>query len=316
MVDLPKYTPRDRQERIGVNKVALMISELGYIFRETASSDVGIDGSIEYVNDKEEATGKIIAVQVKSGDSYLYENKTNKGTWTFYPEEKHKKYWEQFPIPVFLLVYRPADNNVYFIDVRYYFKTKGLENVIIPKNSILNESTKIKLFEDASQESFMNIPDVCKTMITHNIKFDSFSLSYLDLFIMGLTNGCRQTFFDMSVLMNIIELNACVSIGGREYDFSYAYINFLISQNLSEVNFEDCKIDWIEHKLVPRFIAPLTIRGKELLGYIQQIESNYPSVMSKISIVQDNLIQLAFDEYSYIRIQKINQMKNVIINNL
>jgi hypothetical protein len=127
MDNLPKYPSNNRQERIGVSKVALMISELGSIFRETSNSDVGIDGTIEYVNSADEATGKIVAVQIKSGDSFLHNNKND--SWTFYPEEKHKVYWEKFPIPVILLIYRPTDNEIYFIDVRYYLKANGLCNI-------------------------------------------------------------------------------------------------------------------------------------------------------------------------------------------
>lgn len=97
---LPKYTYDNWQERIGVHKVGLLLTELGLIFRESSYSDVGIDGQIEYVNNVGEATGKIAAVQIKSGDSYLYYGKSDRENWTFYPNEKHKFYWEKFPIPV------------------------------------------------------------------------------------------------------------------------------------------------------------------------------------------------------------------------
>ena len=82
-VKLPQYTSNNFQERIGVYKVGLKITELGLIFRETPNSDVGIDGQIEYVNSRGEATGKIIAVQIKSGDSYLNESKSDKNNWNF-----------------------------------------------------------------------------------------------------------------------------------------------------------------------------------------------------------------------------------------
>jgi hypothetical protein len=50
-MNLPKYTPQNKQERIDVHKVAVILEELGFIFRETSNGDVGIDGQIEYVNE-------------------------------------------------------------------------------------------------------------------------------------------------------------------------------------------------------------------------------------------------------------------------
>ena len=59
-------------------------------------ADVGIDGQIEYVDKDGYATGRIIAVQIKSGKSFL---KERGASWVFYPEKKHKFYWERFPLP-------------------------------------------------------------------------------------------------------------------------------------------------------------------------------------------------------------------------
>lgn len=47
-MELPKYTHENQQERIGVHYVGLMLAKLGLIFRETSSTDVGINGQIKY----------------------------------------------------------------------------------------------------------------------------------------------------------------------------------------------------------------------------------------------------------------------------
>jgi hypothetical protein len=42
-MDLPKYTSQNKQERIGVHKIAVILEELGFIFRETSNGDVGVE---------------------------------------------------------------------------------------------------------------------------------------------------------------------------------------------------------------------------------------------------------------------------------
>lgn len=311
----PKYTSENQQERIGVQKVGLILAELGLIFRETPNSDVGIDGQIEYVNNEGEATGKIIAVQIKSGDSYLYNSKNDISNWTFYPEDKHKNYWEKFPIPVILLVYSPQNDNVYFIDARYYLKVNGMCNIKIPKTNVLNASTKNRLFETVgnSDEPFLEIADVFNTMISSRCDSELFNLSFLDLYLQGLINLCRQLYFDMSIAMDIAECRSPqVAAGGQEYDFLFEYIKFLVSQNLAEVDFGDCLLEWNERQLIPRFLAPLTHRGKALSEYINGVETKYSAIMPETVLVQERFMQLAFDNYSYLRIEKAQKIQEMI----
>ncbi|MCJ8383550.1 DUF4365 domain-containing protein, partial [Escherichia coli] len=86
-MNFPKYHQTNSQERLGVNAVAEAIAKIGQIWRETPMADVGIDGQIEYVSPEGFATGRMIAVQIKSGPSFFQESQ---GDWVFYPEEKHR----------------------------------------------------------------------------------------------------------------------------------------------------------------------------------------------------------------------------------
>lgn len=54
---LPKFLVSNETERIGVYKAALILSEMGLIFRETSNSDTGVDGQIEEVDSECYATG-------------------------------------------------------------------------------------------------------------------------------------------------------------------------------------------------------------------------------------------------------------------
>lgn len=90
-------------ERAGVYRVGLTVAEeLRWIWREQSTDDYGIDGHIELVDDEEFVTGRLIGVQVKSGDSYLKEverSKTEPG-WNYWADSNHLAYWLGHCLPV------------------------------------------------------------------------------------------------------------------------------------------------------------------------------------------------------------------------
>jgi hypothetical protein len=51
------------------------------------------------------------------------------------------------------------------------------------------------------------------------------------------------------------------------------YVRFLLAQNLANVDFSDCLIDWVDHQMQPRFVAPLTLRGRQLVKAIHTKEN-------------------------------------------
>jgi hypothetical protein len=63
---MKQWTERDTTGRSGIVKLDRVVTDMGYIWRSTPNSDVGIDGETELVEDRA-ATAKIIKVQVKSG---------------------------------------------------------------------------------------------------------------------------------------------------------------------------------------------------------------------------------------------------------
>jgi hypothetical protein len=67
---MKQWTERDTTARSGIVKLDRVVTDMGYIWRPTPNSDVGIDGEIELVEDRA-ATAKIIKIQVRSGPSYF-----------------------------------------------------------------------------------------------------------------------------------------------------------------------------------------------------------------------------------------------------
>lgn len=76
-------------ERIGINTVEnIVLHELGWIFREQPIVDMGIDAHVERV-DEGDPTGKLIALQVKTGASHFHESGD---TYFYYGTFTHLNY--------------------------------------------------------------------------------------------------------------------------------------------------------------------------------------------------------------------------------
>jgi ribA/ribD-fused uncharacterized protein len=86
----------------GVHLVGLKITkELHYIFRPKPISDIGIDAEIE-IRAKDKGNGRLIATQIKSGESYLRE-RTLTG-FVFRGSTEHLRYWLAYSVPVILIL--------------------------------------------------------------------------------------------------------------------------------------------------------------------------------------------------------------------
>ena len=94
----PKVGDEAFTEQEGEIAVQSAVNRARCVWRKTSTRDVGIDGQIEYIDAEGNATGRIVAVQVKSGASYF-----PKGTdddLTYPVPLKHRDYWRDFPLPV------------------------------------------------------------------------------------------------------------------------------------------------------------------------------------------------------------------------
>lgn len=280
-MDLPKYKPTSSMERLGVNAVAESIARLGLIWRETPMSDVGVDGQIEYVDKDGYATGRIIAVQIKCGKSFFNEKDES---WVFYPESKHRFYWERFPLPVLIILHDTETNQSYWKDARQALRVSPEKGILVPKANVLQRADAKTLFEGFAvlDQSFMSIEEVLNYLLTTKSSNGSFPVSYFGLFCSGLTNICRSLYFGMDVAMTIAEENLRlikspfgVGVGAGEHEFLFDYIEFLVHQNIADIDFSDCMIDWYDKQMQPSFMAPLTSRGKQLISAIHKLESSY-----------------------------------------
>jgi len=127
-------------DRIGVSKLETLLSESGWFFREQFVKDYGIDAQIEIVKDNK-PTGQLIAVQIKSGESYFVESDAN--TIIYRPNAKHVEYWLRYDLPVIITLFNPKEDKFYWTPVSRdtLKKTDKAYKIAIPKSSVLDSKS-------------------------------------------------------------------------------------------------------------------------------------------------------------------------------
>lgn len=152
MNNLPKYTKSNKKGRTGLNYLTEIIEEeLDWIVRPThLENDFGIDAYIDITIDRF-VTGKSIAVQVKSGSSYLKE--INEDFWIFHGERKHLNYYLNHDIPVLIILVDKEKKIA-------YWEVCEIENINmltvnwsmpIPKQQQVNKNQKNELLKYVSK---------------------------------------------------------------------------------------------------------------------------------------------------------------------
>lgn len=198
------------KERAGIISVAAEVNRLGLIWREQPLPDVGIDGQIEFVDNEGHATGRIVAVQAKSGSSYF---EGAAGDWPFRPDEKHRFYWEIFPIPVLLMLHSPAEQRTYWVDARQALRSAppgSLGHITIPRANVLQQASAADLFYTAggADSPFLGLPEVLGSLCATRWASESFRLTHFELFANGLTNSANAIYYGMDLVMELAEANA------------------------------------------------------------------------------------------------------------
>lgn len=132
-------------DRIGIHKVALtFLEEFNWIEREQSVSDYGIDMHVEIV-DEGKPTGQLIALQIKSGESYFKESV--EGNFVYRGKERHLDYWQFHSLPVLIVLYNPKENKIYWQKIIHQTieRTEKAWKTLIPKSNVLSFESKAEI---------------------------------------------------------------------------------------------------------------------------------------------------------------------------
>lgn len=142
----PIVTPESDLGALGVRIVDSTVSDdLQWIFRTRDQRDLGIDGEIEVVTESNDGSkrfgsGRLIAVQIKCGESFFKEE--FKDSYVYRGEPKHYDYWSDFSIPVIIVICHPRSRKAFWVEFNQSAAnvTKLGWSIKIPKNNHLGGS--------------------------------------------------------------------------------------------------------------------------------------------------------------------------------
>ncbi|MDR6670200.1 DUF4365 domain-containing protein [Rhizobium sp. 1399] len=129
----------DQTDREGIHAVGLIFTRLNWIFREQPTSDYGIDAQAEKRNPDGKAGGKLIALQIKSGPSYF---RPRGDGFVYYGEARHREYWSNHSLPVFLILHNPETNVTLWQRIEEHLIEEGQDGrwaIAIPADQTLDE---------------------------------------------------------------------------------------------------------------------------------------------------------------------------------
>ena len=97
-------------DREGIDAVTTAFQNLHWLVREQPTSDLGVDAHVEKMEPGDNATGRMLALQIKSGTSYFKE--TDKSGVIYRGDSEHLEYWLSHALPVILVLRDPASGQI------------------------------------------------------------------------------------------------------------------------------------------------------------------------------------------------------------
>lgn len=289
-MDGPRVTSENWTEREGVVAVDRATLAARAIWRETPLRDVGIDGQIEHVLPNGVVTGRIIAVQIKSGPSHW--ERRNSAVVKVTPEPKHRAYWERHPLPVIVVLHDEQQGKTIWTDARAQLR-RGATSIEVPLASAFDgDGVKRALASDGPlPEQRRSADEVLKEMATHRHPNPGFRLSFLDLFAGGMTDVAHSLYFGMDLVTETQDVlavhpggNGQISIGAPEYAFIDDYVAFLIARDLARVDFDAWRRMDERFQMTGKWVTPLTAAGEELVARVSELYPDLAGVLRERSV--------------------------------
>jgi len=142
----------DQTGRIGIHAVSAILTEMGWAVREQATSDFGVDLQAEKLGPSGDGTGRLIAVQVKSGKSWFKKRGPN---YVYYGSDRHREYWLSHSLPVFIVLHDPETKLTVWQKIEPHLiveGSKGAWSIDIPPSQTLDTASDRFLMQGAARD--------------------------------------------------------------------------------------------------------------------------------------------------------------------
>jgi hypothetical protein len=144
--DYPEYSEDAELGDRGRRLVEDLVRDgLHWIFREIPKDDLGIDGYVEIVRDDRKSQGRLFAVQIKTGPSYLGE--PNEEGFVYRGSLMHLNYWAGHSLPVLVVLCDPETRTCYWehVAVPNVARTPKAWKMTVPRAKTLSTDHKVAL---------------------------------------------------------------------------------------------------------------------------------------------------------------------------
>jgi hypothetical protein len=265
------------REDHGLIQVHKTCIDMCAIWRPTPCHDIGVDGQIEFLEEGDHATstGKIIAIQVKSGPSYFKSQTENH--IKFYALTKHLRYWRSLNLPTLLVLHNPDTQFTVYTEVKSQLDSDRL--ILVPKANRFDESTRLTLLEicgrDDDPRRLLSKLKSVALAIDHEK-----SISGIEFLLSCLAPSHEYFELMMARLKTMLELgfeDDFIGIGRDTYDFIHRCSMLCMSAGITEPFDDEFDNQWYEMKLVPAITVLLTPFGKLVADYLVKHASEFIS---------------------------------------
>jgi hypothetical protein len=270
-----------QEEQRGYIKVHNICADMRAVWRPIINTDVGIDGQIEFLEIGEElvSTGKIIAVQVKSGDSYFRDEGAD--YFRYYAKPRHQRYWSRVNLPMLLILNHPERNLTLYARVKHQLLDGSA--IYVPKINLLTKS---------SRKQLINIHDEDVTLIERLFNPEEIVTSFKKA---QLRSQQRMEVNGLHFLLS------CTTRTGRYFELRYARLKAALMHVVSpkslqgeafnefvqrcvmkcwgyelvepfEREFEEY---WYERREMPDIVVPLTRKGHVVISHLWEGITEY-----------------------------------------
>ena len=286
----------------GISFISGKLAKIECSFNEHAR-EIGIDGIIEIRDVAYHSTGKLIACQVKSGESY-FENE-DKNNYYLYIDKMHIDYWLRCNLPVLFFIYSPEQEEAYWTQVVNFNLSEKDQSFLIeiPKKQKLSNTSKENFYSVCFGKLYSN--DIEFQQVLNDLRDIKYTasvapISAYEMFINGLTDNCKQLFFSTYVYSEIMESKIvdaefCGFSWPSSMDmFFERYLETLRFHCLIQGDFS-FEIEMLNSGLLPIFLKPLSLNG---LRFIKYFEKNNVKIYPRCCI-ESQISYDVFDEFKH-----------------
>jgi|GEM_PF-6474999 hypothetical protein len=263
----------------GIGFISQQFAKIGCVLNEY-SRETGIDAILEIRESNYTGSGKFIAVQLKSGDSFFSNETSDK--YAVYMDNSHIDYWLKCYLPVVFIIFSPIQNKAYWakIDKKTLIKTRTQFKISIPKENDVSLITKDALYQffygplyNTDEEFEVILNQLESLRHQENLLV---TISGLELYINGMLSLCTQLYFYTDLPFNLLEIKISQtdmpSFGFPSSDFFDEYFRILNFHNLLQGDFV-YEIEALNEKeLLPTFLKPLSVNGLRFNEFLRRKE--------------------------------------------